>query len=180
MKFTMFEKQSHSIKMKAATVMASVILAVALPWMFHALGRVLNIGTSAGEIFLPMHFPVMIAGFLAGPAAGLAAGILSPVISFMITGMPVPLMLPFIAIELAAYGAVSGAVSNVRMNGTLKVLAVQAAGRAVRAVAILFAVYALSSKVNAHIIYTSIVTGLPGIALQLLTVPYIVKKMKNE
>ena len=180
MKFTMFEKQTHSVKTKMATVIASVILAVALPWMFHALGRVLNIGTSAGEIFLPMHFPVMLAGFLAGPAAGLTAGILSPVISFMITGMPASLMLPFIAVELAVYGAVSGVVSNVRMNGTLKVLAVQTAGRAIRAAVILFAVYALSSKVNAHIIYTSIITGIPGIALQLLIIPQLVKKMKNE
>ena len=120
MKFTMFEKQTHSVKTKMATVIASVILAVALPWMFHALGRVLNIGTSAGEIFLPMHFPVMLAGFLAGPAAGLTAGILSPVISFMITGMPASLMLPFIVVELAVYGAVSGVVSNVRSRQSNK------------------------------------------------------------
>lgn len=170
-------KKQMNIKIQLSVFIASTALAVALPWIFHALGRVLGVGTSAGEIFLPMHLPVILAGLIAGPLAGLAAGVASPVLSFMITGMPAALMLPFITLELAVYGITSGLLSNRRMNTTLKVALVQMTGRVIRACAILFAVYALSSKVSPQIIYTSIITGLPGIAIQLLLIPSIVKKV---
>ncbi|RKY70366.1 MAG: ECF transporter S component, partial [Candidatus Latescibacterota bacterium] len=42
----------------------------------------------AGKVFLPMHFPVIVAGLLFGPFSGLLVGLFSPVLSFLLTGMP--------------------------------------------------------------------------------------------
>lgn len=41
-------------------------LGILVPFLFHQVGI-------AGKVFLPMHFPVLIAGMLLGPTAGLAA-----------------------------------------------------------------------------------------------------------
>ena len=179
MKNSVLTKQTMSVKRKTLLTLAAVAASVALPWLLHAAGHVLHIGTSVGEIFLPMHIFVMVAGFVLGPAYGAVAGIASPVLSFMITGMPTALMLPFMIVELCAYGFFAGAVRNMRFNSVLKVGAVQLLGRLVKAVAILTAIGFFNSPLQAKIIYTSIIMGLPGIALQLLIVPFIVKKI-NE
>ena len=53
-------------------------LAVLLPVGFHMLGV-------AGRIFLPMHIPVLLAGFLVGPYCGLIVGLIAPGLSFLLT-----------------------------------------------------------------------------------------------
>ncbi len=176
MKNSILTKQSMSVKKKTLLTLAAVAASVALPWLLHAAGHVLHIGTGVGEIFLPMHIFVMVAGFVLGPVYGAVTGITAPVLSFMITSMPTAVMLPFIAIELCAYGLFAGAVRDMRFSSVLKVGAVQLLGRAVKAVAILTAIGFFNSPLQAKIIYTSVIMGLPGIALQLLLVPFIVKK----
>ena len=180
MKNSVLTKHSLSVKRKTVLTLAFVALSVALPWIFHALGHVLNIGTSVGEIFLPMHIFVMVAGFVLGPVWGGGVGIASVTLSFMITNMPTAVMLPFIAVELCAYGIFAGVIRNMRFNSVLKVAAVQIFGRLVKAAVIIVAINFFASPVQAKIIYTSIVTGLPGIALQLLAVPFIVKKINES
>ena len=179
MKNSVLTKQTMNVKKKTLLMIAAVAASVVLPWLLHAAGHVLHIGTSVGEIFLPMHIFVMIAGFVLGPVYGAVAGIASPTLSFMITGMPTSLMLPFMIVELCAYGFFAGAVRNMRLNSVLKVGAVQLLGRLVKAVAILTAIGLFNSPLQAKIIYTSIIMGLPGIALQLIIIPFIVKKI-NE
>ena len=63
-----------------------------------------------GEVFLPMHLPVLLAGFCLGPLFGGAVGILTPLASCLVTGMamPAPAILPFMVVELAVYGAAAG------------------------------------------------------------------------
>ena len=179
MKTSILTKQSISVKRKVILSIVAIASSVVFPWILHALGHVLHIGTNVGEIFLPMHIFVMAAGFVLGPVYGAVIGITAPVLSFMITGMPASVMLPFMAIELCAYGIFSGILSNMRLNSVLKVGAVQLLGRLVKAVAILTAIGFFNSPLQAKIIYTSVIMGLPGIALQLLIVPFIVKKI-NE
>ena len=164
-----------SIRAALIGAVISAAMAVALPQLLHMFGMVTGLGPMPGETFLPMHLPVMLCGFFAGPAAGLISGAASPAISAALTGMPAPAMLPFMTIELAVYGLSAGLIKNTLgtdKHMILKVLAVQASGRAVRAIAILLAFYVLGLKMIAPaVIWNSIIAGLPGIAIQLIVIP---------
>lgn len=168
-----------SVKMSVIAALISAAAAVALPQVLHVFGAATGLGTLPGEIFLPMHLPVIVCGFLAGPLAGLAAGAVSPAISSALTGMPLPAMMPFMMIELAAYGFFAGLLRKEHDSVPViaaKVLMVQIAGRAVRAAAILIAFYGLGMKMIAPpVIWNSVAAGIPGILIQLILVPVIVK-----
>ena len=178
----------HTVRAKTAATAVAVVAAVALPQLFHAVGAVSGLGTALGETFLPMHLPVLLIGLLAGPAAGLAAGLLGllagpaaglaagllgPLVSFALSGMPSALMLPFIMVELAGYGLVSGLLAGTRIPSFGKLLIAQVAGRALRSVAVLAAVYGFGSQVAVASIWTSIITGVPGILLQWTLLPLL-------
>lgn len=153
--------------------------AVALPQAIHVFGAVTGLGTLPGETFLPMHLPVLLTGFLAGPLAGFLCGLAAPAVSTALTGMPLPAMMPFMMIELAAYGLFAGLVRPVGGEDhylVIKVLAAQIAGRAVRAVAILIAFYGLGMTMIAPpMIWNSVIAGIPGIIIQLVAIPVILK-----
>ena len=70
-------------------------------------------------------------------------------------------MLPFMMIELCAYGVFAGLLKDVKIPTIAKVLIAQIAGRAVRG------------------IFTSILTGLFGILLQLIIIPLAVYRLKE-
>ena len=72
-------------------------LAIALPQVFHLVGL--------GSTFLPMHIPVLLAGFVVRPGLAATVGLLAPVVSMLVTGMPPAPMVPLLVAELAALGA---------------------------------------------------------------------------
>ncbi len=163
-------------KAQAVCASAAVVIAVALPQLFHALGSLLHLGTALGEIFLPMHLPVILAGLLAGPLAGAAAGLLSPLLSFLVSGMPGQAMLPFMLLELGSYGLIAGLVRRTGWPSVLQVLIVQIGGRILRAGGILLAFYGLhSTAVAPAVILQSLKTGAVGILLQLLLIPLLLR-----
>ncbi len=84
-----------------------------------------------------------IVGAVAVPQIFHALGSLA---SFVLSGVPGIVMLPFMMIELCAYGLFAGLLRNVKMPTISKVLAVQVAGHAIRATAILLAVYAFGNE----------------------------------
>ena len=61
-----------------------------------------------GRVFLPMHIPVLLAGFLAGPLAGFIVGLLAPGLSTLLTGMPPAVITPVMTLELPLYGLTAG------------------------------------------------------------------------
>ena len=64
-----------------------IAIGVILPQLFHIFGQ------SAGQTFLPMHIPVILAGMLIGPVWGLGVAVIVPILSSLITGMPpVPML----------------------------------------------------------------------------------------
>lgn len=73
-----------------------IAFGIILPMIFHTVNL-------AGNIFLPMHIPVLIGGFLLGPVCGMLIGIITPVLSGFMTGMPpiIPVM-PIMAFEHCA------------------------------------------------------------------------------
>lgn len=170
-----------SVKTQTLATIVAIVAAVTLPQLFHTVGAVSGLGTSLGETFLPMHLPIILVGLLAGPYAGVISGAIAPLVSFAITGMPTGVMLPFIMIELAFYGLSAGLLSNVKIATFGKVIISQLAGRVVRAIALLFAVYVLGNEMlNISIIWNSIVTGLPGILFQWSLLPLLIFWIDNR
>lgn len=153
----------------------TITVGIMLPRFFHMFG-------AAGSIFLPMHIPVMLAGLLLGPRFGLIVGILTPLLSSLLTGMP-PLMpiLPIMLPELAAYGWCGGYLYRLRRHGLLfsllltmllgRIMAMLGAFLLVRTMAVQLApLYYLSGAV---------LTGLPGIILQIILLPVLVKQSQQ-
>jgi len=81
-----------------------LVLAMAIPWVFHLRGIVFP----AILVFQPMHWMILFAGLAYGPLSGAMLGAAVPLASFMLSGHPLPAMLPTMVPELAAYGLVAG------------------------------------------------------------------------
>lgn len=174
-------KSKLSVRTQVLATIGAIAGAVILPQLFHLMGAVSGLGTALGETFLPMHLPVILAGLLAGPYVGAIAGVLSPLVSFALSGMPTAMMLPFMMIELCVYGLASGLLRSAKMPTILKVVIAQLAGRAVRAIAILLAVYAFgSSAVPIAVIWNSIAVGIFGLLLQWTLIPLAVYRVENR
>lgn len=176
---TALSKSKLSIKTQTMGGILAIVAAVAIPQIFHLIGKYCDMGNSLGETYLPMHLPIILAGILVGPYAAGIAGIIGPLFSYLITGMPSSIMLPFMMIELFAYGTSAGLLRNTKMPCVLKVLLSQISGRLLRAFAIIIGFYAFHSVVKPQIIYKSILTGLFGIILQLTLIPLIVYRLRE-
>lgn len=173
-------KPRLSVKVQTLAALAAIVGAVAVPQAFHLLGAVSERGTALGETFLPMHLPIILVGLLAGPYAGAIAGLFGPLASFALSGMPGIAMLPFMMIELCTYGMFAGLLRNVKIPTIGKVVAVQIAGRAVRAMATLLSVYALGNEsIRVSSIWMSISVGIFGIVLQWVLLPLIVYRVES-
>ena len=148
-----------------------VVVALILPQIFH-----LILGN--GNAYLPMHIPVLLAGFSLGPVYGLLAGVSSPVISHMLTGMPAvfPAM-PMMIAELGAYGLTAGLLLQYakKMPFMAKLLITMATGRI--ASGITAAIIGLPAFAT---VWTAIKTGLPGIAIQIGIAAIVVLILKKQ
>ncbi len=148
-----------------------IAIAVLLPMVFHTV-------PNGGSIFLPMHIPVLFCGLACGWQYGLLCGAISPILSSLITGMPPAAKLPSMVVELAVYGlAASFMMLLLKVNiKTLKLylslVIAMLAGRLASGIvgALIFArgTFAVSAWLTA-----SFVTGLPGIAIQLVLIPLL-------
>lgn len=152
-----------------------VAFGILIPALFHMFG-------TAGSIFLPMHIPVLLAGFLLGSRNGLLVGVLTPILSSLLTSMP-PLfpILPIMVFELAVYGFTGGYFYHAcKMSVFKSLLAAMAAGRIAAMAGAFLLMYGLGVKLS-PLFYVSgaIVTGLPGIVLQLLLVPLLVYRLET-
>ena len=151
-------------------------LGVALPMAFHGI-------PGGGQVFLPMHLPVLLCGLLCGPVWGLACGAVTPAVSCLATGMPPAVKLPVMLCELAAYGAVSGlAVRRVKTRSRaaglyLSLVIAMLAGRVVSGLAG-WLVFGTGTTLHSWVT-VSFVTALPGIALQLALLPALVLTLQK-
>lgn len=154
-------------------VLAGIFIAIGyvLPMIFH----LFNMG---GPAFLPMHIPVLIAGMVISPALAMSVGIITPILSSFLTGMP-PLypMLPIMIVELAIYGFVTAiCVRKFNLNYYVSLLIAMVAGRigAGLVVAVLAIGFGLPMQPVPYIL-GAIVTGVPGLVIQLILVPAAAK-----
>lgn len=157
-----------------------IALALVLPSAFHLFGV-----PQPGQVFLPMHIPVLLGGFALGPVFGLLIGVISPLISSFLTGMPTVGRLPFMMIELAVYGFVSGLLYSIytkrKFGIYTSLILAMLAGRCAYALS-LFAATLLSGIQfgGPMAAVTATVTGLPGIVIQLVIIPPIVYSLERS
>lgn len=158
-------------------VRAGVLLAlgIILPTVIHLTGI-------DGSVFLPMHIPVMITGFILGPSLGFIVGFLTPLLNYSLTGMPPVPILWLMLIELSIYGLMSGYLYK-KMNLKLltSLILSMVIGRAGAALTLL----ALGKGFGLPLppldiyIYGLTLTAIPGIVIQIILIPILVKVYKE-
>lgn len=153
-----------------------IALGVLLPQLFHTIG-------GSGVVFLPMHIPVIIAGFIIGPAQGLIIGGLVTIISAVITQMPAVPVAYFMFFELTAYGFFAGVFyRKIRMQKYVALILTMVFGRVVYVFTAYFATFVLKLPYQ-FLTYTALVDkfviSIPGVIIQIITIPIIVLALEK-
>ncbi len=160
-------------------VLAALFIAigVALPQAFHAI-------PNAGSIFLPMHIPVLIAGFALGPLFGALCGVLTPILSHLLFGMPPAMMLAQMVCELACYGLLTGLLNRAFKAGSnigkiyVVLILSMIGGRIIYGLLNYFIFKAGAYSLQMWL-SSAFITALSGIAIQLLLIPVLVSRLKK-
>jgi len=147
-----------------------IAIGLILPTIFH----IVNL---SGNVFSPIHLPVMIGGFILGPSYGAIIGFVTPILSSILTGMPpfMPIM-PMMALELLGYGFMSGLLFRKTKKIYISLIISIVFGRLCSMVGafILSATFAPDISPIPYVI-SGIVNGIPAIVIQLIVVPILVK-----
>lgn len=156
-----------------------IALALVLPIAFHHI-------PDGGRVFLPMHIPVLICGMLLGGTYGLICGIISPILSSSLTGMPPAMILPAMTVELAIYGFLTGFLMKklkqknckdsirIYLSLIIAMLIGRIASGCINAFILMAGKYTMKMWIAG-----SFVKGLPGIAVQIILIPLIVKGIEK-
>lgn len=167
--------------MKAKRIVYAALMiafGVLLPQVFHMVG-----GPGLGGVLLPMHIPVLIAGFIFNPITALIVGILTPIFSFIYTGgsMPAVPMIYFMILELGVYGLAISIIFKRYKNIFVGLIGGMLLGRVARGLAYIFATKVLGFALPpAFGIVAAITQGMPGIVIQLVIIPPIITIMKKK
>ncbi len=154
-----------------------VAFGLILPMIFHQFSM-------GGPAFLPMHIPVLIGTMLLGPSSGFLIGMVTPVLSSVLTGMPPTFpMLPIMFFELAVYGLIAGYLyKTLKQNVVVSLVVAMIAGRIAAGIVVFFLgqFFGFQGPGPIPFIQGAIVTGLPGIVIQLVVVPLTVKLLEKN
>jgi riboflavin transporter FmnP len=152
-------------------------LTLVLPIGFHAFGV-------AGRVFLPMHIPVLLAGFLVGPASGLVVGLMSPGVLHLLSGMPPAYAVPLMSLELPLYGLVAGLTyKRLRMNIYVSLVIAMVIGRLMFGLGLLVLGRFMDLPYTATFFFSAtgpMIAGLPGVVLQIFLIPLIVAAVRRN
>lgn len=147
-----------------------IAVGIVLPMAFHLFG-------GAGQVFLPMHIPVLLCGFVCGWKYGLICGIITPFLSSIMTGMP-PLFPTGTAMifELATYGLLCGLLyKKLHLNVYVSLIVAMLGGRVISGIAnAIFLGVAGKQYGFAMFLTSAFVKSVPGIIIQLVFIPLII------
>lgn len=163
---------NRKIKYILGTVLLSGI-GIALPRIFHILA-----GASSGATFLPMHIAVLIAALTFGALSSSIVAGSSIIFNYLLTGMPSIQRLPYMLIELVIY-AVLLSILNKKFNSYVSLITTIVLGRILYSGVLFIAINCFGLSTYGITLMQSIITGLPGIAIQLICVPFIAKTLKK-
>lgn len=155
---------------RLVTTAICAAMCVVLPIAFHAI-------PNAGSMILPMHIPVLLCGLVCGWPYGLVCGMMGPFLSSF-TGMPPMSVLPGMMVECGVYGLVCGLGMRYVRTGKatadlyISMVTAMVLGRMVAGFAKAL-IFAPGTPAFAWVT-TSLVTGIPGIIIQLVVMPLLV------
>jgi len=149
-------------------------LALVLPVLFHLLGL--------GSKFLPMLLPLLLNGFLVPIRWAVAVALMIPWLSALLTGMPP--VYPPVVVVVALEGAVLAAVASLlyrRLHLGLwpALIAAVATGRGT-ACLVTWALARWFHLPSRLAWMAMLVEGLPGVALQLVVVPLMLRLVQGR
>lgn len=161
---------------------------VILSGVFTAIGILLPFLTGqipvVGRMLLPMHIPVLIAGYVCGLPYGIIVGLVTPLLRSVMFSMPPMTTALAMAAELAAYGGFTALFYKLLPKKNIYIfvslIAAMLCGRAVwgAATAVITAAGG-SSFTFAAFLTGAFVTAVPGIVLQLVLIPAIIIALKK-
>lgn len=154
-----------------------VALAVVLPSMFHLVGL--------GQVFLPMHIPVLFSGFVCGPVIGMLVGIMSPILSALVTGMPplVPPVAQAMVVELAFYGLLTGLLfERLHLGAYISLAGAMIVGRMAYGVMgyLVLPLFGIAKAPLWAPLLGAFGTSLPGVLVQIICIPPALSLMKRD
>lgn len=153
-----------------------IALGIILPMVFHVFG--------SGSTFLPMHIPVLIAGFVVSAPFAIAVGAITPILSSLLTGMPTVFpVLPFMIFELATYGGVASFLyRKLNLNVYVSLVCSMIAGRIVSSIVVwVLATFFMAKLPNPIVFITGAITqGIPGIIIQIIFIPAIIFSLNKS
>ena len=159
--------------------------------MFLALGQVLPFITGhipeIGKMLSPMHIPVLLCGFFCGWQYAAIVGFICPILRSFLFGMPA--LFPNavgMAFELMTYGFLSGLLSGKLGKDKLwkiyvALIGAMIGGRIVWGIAqvILLGITGSAFTWSAFVV-GAFLNAIPGIILQLILIPALVKAIRVE
>ncbi len=132
-----------------------------------------------GNVLLPMHIPVFLCAFLAGWKYAGILGFTLPYINGVLTGMPA--LYPtavLMSLELTVYGLITGLLyyktplRKYKLGMYPAMLLAMVSGRAVYGLSMRLLLH-FDGSLKAATVIASLITGIPGIIVQLTVVPAI-------
>ncbi len=162
-------------------VLASLFLALCMILPFFTMQI-----PEIGSMLLPMHLPVLLCGFLVGWPYALAIGFIAPIMRSLFLTMP-PMFPTAIgmAFEMATYGLVCGVLYAKAKHTMVNIYAIlitaMVVGRIVWGCA-QFAMLGFSATAFPMSAFLSgaLLTAIPGIIVQLILVPILVKALDKQ
>lgn len=131
-----------------------------------------------------MHIPVLLAGFLVGPMSGLIVGLAVPAVGLIVPGLLLPYSASILMLELSLYGLIAGLTYNrLRLNVYVALIATILVGRLMFLLGLLLAnlFFPLTyTAADFFLIEGPLVSGLPGIVIQIFLVPIIVAAIRRR
>jgi len=149
-----------------------LVLALVFPLLFHAV--------NLGATFLPMFFPIALAGLLLSPGAAALIGFLAPLMSAGLTGMPpfYPPIAPLMSVEGMALG---GGISLMRTQLHWGVYPSLLSGIVLERLVLVLAVFIFAPVFHlpAEVFSAGmLMAGIPGVILQLVGIPPVFAILK--
>jgi len=149
-----------------------LVLALVFPLLFHAV--------NLGATFLPMFFPIALAGLLLSPGTAALIGFLAPLMSAGLTGMPpfYPPIAPLMSVEGMVLG---GGISLVSSRLNWGVIPSLLTGIMLERLVLVLMVFILAPAF--HLpgeVFSAgmLIAGIPGVILQLIGIPPIFAILK--
>src|SRR5699024_1909333 len=150
----------------------NIIIAAILLILAIILTLIVHFTKINGAALSPMHLPVLLSGFILGPSYGLIIGILAPLINSLIKIIPAFPMTWAIIVELGLCGFISGLFYK---RYGMKVIHALVGSIILGKIGGCLIIHVLSKPIK-----TMNFIAIPGIIIQLILVPIIIKIYKEK